>query len=168
MSSVTAAKALTPAQIAAAMREAGWDDAAIPIGVAVALAESGGNPRAVNNKNRNGSSDYGLFQINSIHANLLTTGDRFNPVDNARMALTVYRQAGSSWKPWAAYNSGAHTKFISASDLAKPAIAGAVAANTAGKILAPDSPFNLLSNAWNTLMSPELWRRIGWILLQYF
>lgn len=102
---------LSRAEIANAMRKAGWPESAIPIGVAVALAESGGNPRAVNRANRNGSADYGLFQINSIHKSILASGDRYDPVDNARMALRVYKDAGSKWTPWSVYKSGSYRKF---------------------------------------------------------
>ena len=35
--------------------------------IRLAKCESGLNPRAVNNKNKNGSIDRGLFQFNSIH-----------------------------------------------------------------------------------------------------
>lgn len=102
---------LSRAQIANAMRRAGWPESAIPIGVAVALAESGGNPRAVNRANRNGSADYGLFQINSIHKTILASGDRYDPVDNARMALRVYKDAGSKWTPWSVYKHGTYRKY---------------------------------------------------------
>jgi len=105
---------LSSAQIASAMRSAGWPENAIPMGVAIALAESGGNPSAVNNSNRNGSRDYGLFQINSVHKSLLKQGNWANPVDNARMALKVYRDAGNSWKPWATFNHGSYRKFYKA------------------------------------------------------
>lgn len=105
---------LSASQIADVMRKAGWPESAIPVGVAVAFAESGGNPRAVNRANRNGSSDYGLFQINSVHGSLLNEGDRYDPVANARMALKVYKGAGNSWKPWSTYNSGSYRKFYKA------------------------------------------------------
>ena len=102
---------LSAAQIATAMRKAGWPESAIPIGVAIAFAESGGNPKAVNHANRNGSSDYGLFQINTVHGSLLKQGDWRDPVDNAKMALKVYRDAGNKWTPWATYNHGSYKKF---------------------------------------------------------
>ena len=102
---------LSAAQIATAMRKAGWPESAIPIGVAIAFAESGGNPKAVNHANRNGSSDYGLFQINTVHGSLLKQGDWRDPVDNAKMALKVYRDAGNKWTPWSTYNHGSYKKF---------------------------------------------------------
>lgn len=103
--------ALTRGQIADTMRRAGWPESAIPMGVAVALAESGGKPSALNTANRNGSRDYGLFQINSVHKELLAKYNWEDPTDNARMALQIYRDAGNKWTPWAVYNSGSYRKF---------------------------------------------------------
>ena len=77
---------LTRGQIANAARAAGFPESQIPMAVAVAMAESGGNPRATNNANRNGSSDYGLWQINTVHSSLLASGNKYDPADNAKMA----------------------------------------------------------------------------------
>lgn len=51
---------------------------------AIAITESGLNPKAINN-NSNGTSDYGLMQINSIHLRRfkdITKEDLFNPSIN--------------------------------------------------------------------------------------
>lgn len=114
---------LSTGQIADAMRRAGWPENAVPTGVAVAMAESGGNPTATN-RNSNGSTDYGLFQINSIHANILKSGTWSNPVDNARMALQVYREAGNKWSPWVAFKSGSYRKYYKANPGGNAAITG--------------------------------------------
>lgn len=64
--------------------------------VAVCLAESGGNPSAVSP-----SHDYGLWQINSIHASSFPKlwPQRFIPVPNAKMAIAISRNA-MDWGPW--------------------------------------------------------------------
>lgn len=100
-------------QIAGWARQAGWQESQIPMVVAIAHAESGGRPNAVNDQNSNGSIDRGLMQINSIHGDLLKTGDVMNPVDNLKMALSVYNDAGGSWKPWSTFNNGAYNNFLS-------------------------------------------------------
>jgi hypothetical protein len=104
--------ALTPQQIAGYALAAGFPQSEIPTAVAVALAESGGNPGAVNRANSNGSVDYGLFQINTVHGALLTQGDKFDPAANARMAFTVYSRAGNKWTPWSVYKSGRYRAFM--------------------------------------------------------
>ena len=113
MTTATSSKKLTAQEIASAMSAAGWPASQIPTGVAVAFAESGGNPNATN-RNSNGSTDHGLFQINSIHKTTLASGNWANPTDNARMALKVYKEAGNSWRPWVAYKSGSYRKFATA------------------------------------------------------
>lgn len=112
MPNATATK-LNPQEIANVMSRAGWPTAAIPVGVAVALGESSGNP-TLTHRNRNGSTDYGLFQINSVHGDLLKQGSWSDPVDNAKMALKVYQDAGNSWRPWVVYNSGSFKRFYNA------------------------------------------------------
>src|SRR4029077_12090642 len=96
---------LTAQQIAWYAQQAGFPPEEIARATAVALAESGGDPAATHT-NTNRSVDYGLWQINSVHGGLLNQGDKFNPLDNAKMALTVWRGAGGKWTPLSVYNSG--------------------------------------------------------------
>ncbi len=106
------ARTLTRAQIADVMREAGWNESDIPMGVAIALAESGGRTAALNTSNSNGSRDYGLFQINSVHKALLDRYDWRDPVQNAAMARKIFEDAGRKWTPWSVYKSGSYKKFF--------------------------------------------------------
>jgi hypothetical protein len=126
---------LTPQQIAGVVRNAGFPPEQVTTAVAVALAESGGNTEAVNRANRNGSVDYGLFQINTVHGSLLSSGDKFDPNANARMALTVFRQAGNKWTPWSVYNSGSYRAQIPRATLGA---AAPVASATVPAAPAPD------------------------------
>lgn len=75
---------------------AGFPGAELHTAVAVAYAESLGDPDAVN-RNRNGSKDSGLWQINSIHG----FQDLFDPLENARAAYEVWRVQG--WTAWYAH-----------------------------------------------------------------
>lgn len=90
----TAAKASTVAQARAEIVRL-WGDQS-PRALCIVRRESGWNPRAVSPTN-----DYGLFQLNAIHAR--TFGPRWlqvlDPVANVRMAYTLYRSSG--WQPWA-------------------------------------------------------------------
>lgn len=96
-----------------AAASAGFPAAQLDMATAIAGAESGYNPTATNH-NTNGSTDYGLWQINSVHADLLGGHDWRDPAQNAWMAFQVWRQAGGSWMPWATYNSGAYKKYLPA------------------------------------------------------
>lgn len=96
---------LSAAQIAKAMHSAGFTPDELTVGTAVALAESGGRTN-VTNSNTNGSVDYGLFQINSVHDSILQSGDWRDPTDNARMAQDVFNNAANSWSPWVTYDTG--------------------------------------------------------------
>jgi len=108
--------ALSDQQIAGAAKNAGFTGSAMATAVAIALAESGGNSDATN-VNSNGSTDYGLWQINSVHADLLRAGDWKNPTDNAKMAFKI-SAGGTSWTPWTVYKSGAYRKFADRAQLA--------------------------------------------------
>lgn len=121
---------LTPTQVAKAAYAAGWRGADLVIAVAVAKAESTWNPTAIN-ENTNGSVDYGLFQINSIHNAILARGDWRDPAANAVMAYQVWTDAGSSWRPWVGYWSGAYQQYL---DEAQAAVAtiGSVVSEIAG------------------------------------
>ena len=79
--------------------------ASFPGSSSIMMAESHGNPNAIN-KNRNGSVDRGLFQINSIHVpDLMKAGiiqnesDLFDPVKNSLAANWVYQRQGlGAWR----------------------------------------------------------------------
>lgn len=73
--------------------------------VAIAKAESGMNPKAINH-NRNGSVDRGLFQINSIHGFV----NLEDPKTNIESAKKVYEKQGIT--AWAAYNNGSYKQFL--------------------------------------------------------
>ncbi len=85
--------------------------------LAVAMAESAGNPSAVNTRNRNKSTDSGLLQCNSIHRNKGETVEEFkkrmfNVEENVKLAYQVYLEAGSTFRPWVAFNENLHLKYL--------------------------------------------------------
>lgn len=79
--------------------------------VGIALAESSGNITAINH-NTNGSYDFGLMQINSIHKDLYGSGNLFDPQYNLLIAHKIYAQAGNKFTPWVTYNNGAYKKHM--------------------------------------------------------
>lgn len=88
----------------------GGNPAAAGIAAAVALAESSGNPSAIN-YNSNGSVDRGLWQINSIHGAQST----FDITNNAKAAIAISKN-GTDWSPWVTYTSGAWRKYLNPAD----------------------------------------------------
>lgn len=91
-------------EIVAIVHGAGWRGDDVAIGAAIIMAESRGNPSAINPNNPNGTIDRGLWQINSIHEHRLQGGDWFDPAVSTRMARDIYADAGNSWQPWSTYS----------------------------------------------------------------
>lgn len=97
--------------VANVLREAGFPEEAIPTMMAIAKAESGWRPEAINTANRNGSVDRGLFQINSIHqGNSWYPQNPFDPLQNAKAAFAVYQ--GQGLNAWSVYKSGKYKEFL--------------------------------------------------------
>lgn len=99
---------LSASAIAGYAKAAGFPATEIPTAVAVALAESGGETTAVSPVNSNGTRDYGLWQINSVHAPL---GDWANPTHNAQLAFQIW-SARKSWTPWSTYTNGRYLTHL--------------------------------------------------------
>jgi hypothetical protein len=106
----------------------GGNPAAADIAAAVALAESGGDSSA-SNTNSDGSTDRGLWQINSVHGALST----FDITGNVKAAIQVSNN-GKNWSPWVTYVSGAFRKFLSPTTAAStgPLPAGTTSASGIG------------------------------------
>lgn len=98
---------LTAGQIAGYAYAAGFRGTALRNAVAVALAESGGNPAAVGtNSDQWRSRDRGLWQINSHWHPEVSDAAAFNP---ATAAVAAYRISshGTSWSAWSTWKNGA-------------------------------------------------------------
>jgi murein DD-endopeptidase MepM/ murein hydrolase activator NlpD len=89
-----------------------WTGRNLEIAVAIAGAESRYDPSVRSPRNSDGSYDHGLWQINSVHRDLLGKGDWRDPAMNAWMAYQVFRQEGNSWTPWTTYNSGSYRRYL--------------------------------------------------------
>lgn len=83
---------------------------------AVALAESGGDPRAYNPETQactpEGEGSYGLWQVYHKKHHEFPADALFDPATNATEAFNVYSQAGNTFKPWSTFKSGAYEKFL--------------------------------------------------------
>lgn len=94
------------AQLEGIWVQAGGAVGAAPIAAAIAMAESGGNTTATNNDG-NGSTDRGLWQINSVHGAQST----YDVMGNARAAVAISNN-GTNWAPWTTYGNGAYRQFL--------------------------------------------------------
>lgn len=160
---------------------AGFPRKEIATAAAVAKSESGLDTAAVNTRNTNGSTDTGLWQINSVHG--YSPAELLDPAGNARAAYAVWRRQG--WSAWSDYRNGrylAHTPEAFGAGVRTGATTGKVGPGDLGKIAAdlarnpgqiPDAAGTLtgLSNPLDPLASlgrlaaalgnPDWWRRLG-------
>jgi len=105
-------------------RQAGIPEGRLATCVAIARAESGLDPRAINTHNNDGSTDRGLFQINSIHTEYNPTA-LFDPAYNAR-AMAAISSHGAAWGQWTTYSGAGYTgppKYLQYLDAATKAVA---------------------------------------------
>lgn len=136
-SHILAGNRLTPAQVATALRAAGFAEANIGKMVCTAKYESSYYDRAENRKNKNGSIDRGLFQINSIHLNGGTKGcpqggeALFDVETNAKCALSIFKAQGI--KAWYGYR--AHK-----SECDRTKAPGEATDTAAGPVVDPETP----------------------------
>lgn len=131
--------AMTAQQIAAAAREAGFTGEALVTIVAIAFAESGGDPRAHGDRDnpRPGCGSYGLTQVNSCPTRDAPGHPRwggqpsalFDPVTNMRSAFAI-SNGGKTFQPWTTYRTGAYRAH-----LAKARVEGTEGASPAGSTL---------------------------------
>jgi len=89
------------ADVAKAAKAAGFPNSELVTAVAIAYAESTFNATATH-KNSDGSTDYGLWQINSVHGfPELSNGAWSNPNVNAQLAYRVWKAQG--WNAWSTH-----------------------------------------------------------------
>lgn len=99
----------TPQQIANQAAQAGFSGQGLVNITAIVEAESSGNPSAIN-RNTNGSTDYGLAQINSVHG--VSQAAMFDPAQNLAEAYKL-SAGGTNFSPWTTFNTGAYKNFLS-------------------------------------------------------
>jgi len=124
---------------AAAARAVGLKGEKLKIAIAVALAESGGNPKAWGDRSLPGKGSRGLWQI-YVMPGSKSGPPRFwnnpkaleNPLTNAKSMMAI-GHGGKNWGPWTTYRTGAYRKFLKEADAAI-----AWLATPAGKALVKD------------------------------
>lgn len=110
---------LTASQIAQLAINAGFTGADLTNAVAVAFAESSGNPVAYNPetqaKTPEGEGSFGLWQIYRHAHPEFSAMDLYDPQTNANAAYSVYSGAGYSFRPWSTFKSGAYVAHLTES-----------------------------------------------------
>lgn len=108
---------LSSAQIKTYAQQAGFQGDVVDTMVAIAYAESGGDPRSHNSTPPDDS--YGLWQINMIGSlgparrkefGIKDNTELFDPAVNAKAAYKVYKSSGL--KAWTTYTSGKYKQFL--------------------------------------------------------
>lgn len=155
--------------------KAGFSPTDAVVATQIAWAESGWNPNATH-KNSNGSTDYGLMQINDrANADVLTNGSWSDPVANMRMAKVVKDRQGwaGAWKATykgKKYNEvkvagnpfSAGSQDVSFSVKGQPTSFG-VTGSTTGPVTLGSLPNPLapVTDFLGKLTNPGLWTRVG-------
>jgi hypothetical protein len=92
-----AGRRVSESEVASLLRDAGFPESSIGQMICTAKYESSFYERA-SHVNNNGTTDYGLFQINSIHLRDAgcpsTTTGMYDAAQNTKCALRVYRSQG--------------------------------------------------------------------------
>lgn len=147
---------LTPKQIAQFAQNAGFSGLDLPVAVAVALAESRGNPRAYNpvtaldsgtpTNTPTGQGATGLWQIYiKVHPEFKGQ-NLYDPQTNANAAFSIYTAAGSSFHPWSTYGTGAgvYTSYMTeanaaVADLEQPTVDAVADTDVCAGVVCPTS-----------------------------
>lgn len=102
--------------IAGYASNAGFTGTDLLTAVAIAYAESGGNPNAYNPETAAsapiGKGSFGLWQI-YLNAHPEFAGENlYDPQTNANAAYSIYQAAGYSFSPWSTFKSGAYQAYL--------------------------------------------------------
>jgi lysozyme-like protein len=103
---------LTSDEIRAYATGAGFRGDDLNIAVAVALAESSGDPGAVGDEALTIGGSIGLWQINLRWHPEYAAASLVDPQTNANAAFAIYVEAGHSFIPWSTYKSGAYLEHL--------------------------------------------------------
>jgi hypothetical protein len=169
-------------------RNAGFTGVHLVEAVSVALAESTGDASEITHDS-NGTADYGLWQINSVHTEY-NTSQLLDPAYNAAAAFKLSK-GGTDWSAWTTFhNQRAQAEIPAAVALINKSgsgdnlsvgkggttVTGAgfdwnpfnwpgdVAGGVGGVIGGTTDALGGISSAVNRLLSPTFWLRVGeWI-----
>src|SRR6266536_5072796 len=100
-------------QVAQYAANAGFSGKGLSTAVAVAYAESGGNPNATGPV-----GEKGLWQVfPRAHPDWENGGNLYDPQYNARAAYAI-SSSGANWRPWTTWVTGAYLLYLPQAELA--------------------------------------------------
>lgn len=116
---------LSPNEMAWCLQAAGFVAADVITGVAVGIAESGGETDVIGSatSGTTNNRDHGVWQIsNRWHgAKLQKTPNWRDPLVNAQLAKQVFEETARTgkvgWTAWSVYNSGSYEPFVEAAKI---------------------------------------------------
>ena len=103
---------LSASEIAQLARTAGFAGSDLVTAVAIALAESSGDPAIVGDLVITRGGSIGLWQINLYWHPEYSKELLLNPEANAAAAYAIYANADHSFSPWSTYASGSYRRFL--------------------------------------------------------
>lgn len=101
---------LSVAQLKQLASNAGFSGGDLETAVAIALAESSGNPNAVGDLTL--GTSVGLWQVNLRWHPEYTHQALLDPQTNANAAYAIWDAAGSDFSPWSTYKTGAYLSHL--------------------------------------------------------
>lgn len=108
MSSGSTTGGLSASQIAGYASNAGFSGSDLVTAVAIALAESSGNPGAIGKL-----GEIGLWQIYPTAHPEFDVNQLPDPQYNANAAFALYSRAGGAFHDWSTYTQGTYTAYLS-------------------------------------------------------
>jgi hypothetical protein len=156
---------LTPEQVAAYAKQAGFIGQSGVIAIAVAMGESGLNPSAMGDTaltNATWGPSIGLWQIRSLKAEKGKGTSRdatrlTDPAFNARAAYEI-SSGGKNWRPWTVYNTGGYLRHMIA---ARKAFDSETPPPNPNESTGDLSGFASFGSA---ITNPQTWLRLGLVI----
>lgn len=152
---------LTVAQMVGYARAAGFTGNDAIIAGAVGMAESGGNPDAINYV-----PCVGIWQINVKAHPMYTVEAMRDPAKNAAAAYAIWKVQG--WHAWTTYTSGAYKTYMPAAAKAAGADITLPIIGNRGGLLNPINSGTDISTIMKIVaaaQNPAVWRRVLLIIV---
>lgn len=112
---VTGIGKLSASDISTYASTAGFEGDDLDKAVAIALAESSGNPNALGDTAITPGGSVGLWQVNLKYHPEFTADQLRDPQQNANAAFQIYQAAGNQFTPWSTFKTGAYLAYMPAS-----------------------------------------------------